>query len=84
MLTRIVSGLYGGRRTGSFAGRLTAVYRANRNLYYGIGSNLSAPLEAPRMPSWNTSGRPTTPELYSYGFNIDINATEVWNGSTWV
>lgn len=62
----------------------TPIYSENATLYYDIGSNLSLPLGPPRMPNWNTAGRPSTPQDYEYGYNITTGAIEVWNGSTWV
>ena len=56
----------------------------NANLYLGIGSDLSIVLGNPRMPNWNTAGRPAAPLDYVYGFNTDTSAIEVWTGSAWV
>ena len=60
-----------------------AVYAKNAALYYDIGSNLSIMLGVPRFSSWNTAGRPASPKLYSFGFNIDTGQLEMWNGSAW-
>ena len=62
----------------------TAVYSENAGLWLDIGSKLSLPLDPPRMPNWNTAGRPSTPQDYEYGFNTTLGAIEVWNGSSWV
>jgi hypothetical protein len=59
-------------------------YSENSGLWLDIGSKLSLPLDPPRMPNWNTAGRPSTPQDYEYGFNTSTNTIEVWNGSTWV
>jgi len=59
-------------------------YTKNANLYLGIGSDLSILLGNPRMPAWNTAGRPGAPLDYTYGFNTDTAAIEVWTGSAWV
>lgn len=41
-------------------------------------------LGGPRMPFWNTAGRPAAPLDGIYGYNTTTGAIEVWNGSAWV
>ena len=61
-----------------------ASYVSNAELYLGIGSDLSIRLGGPRMPFWNTAGRPAAPLDGVYGYNTTTGAIEVWNGSAWV
>lgn len=35
------------------------------------------------FPTWNTAGRPATPEVGTMGWNTDLASMEVYNGSTW-
>lgn len=37
----------------------------------------------PTMPTWNTSGRPSSPKTGTMGYNTDTPAFEIYNGSTW-
>jgi hypothetical protein len=59
-------------------------YVSNAELYLDIGSGLSMRLGGPRIPMWNTSGRPAAPLDGIYGLNTDTNTIEAWNGTTWV
>lgn len=70
--------------TGTVQNGAAAEFSKNANLYLGIGSDLSIVLGNPRMPKWNTAGRPAAPLDYVYGFNTDTSAIEVWTGSAWV
>ena len=82
MLTKVISGLYGGKRAGSFAGRVPREYAANGNLYLGIGSDLSIMLGSLGIPSWNTGGRPSG--NFHIGYNTDTSKLELYNGVAWV
>ena len=62
----------------------TATYVSNAELYLDIGSGISMRLGGPRMPFWNTAGRPAAPLDGIYGYNTTTGAIEVWNGSAWV
>lgn len=70
--------------TGTVQNGAAAEFSKNANLYLDIGSDLSILLGNPRMPAWNTAGRPAAPLDYVYGFNTDTSAIEVWTGSAWV
>ena len=65
-------------------GGTTPTFSANANLYLGIGSNLSIELGLPRLPNWNTAGRPSPAKNFVYGFNTDTSTLEMWNGAAWV
>jgi hypothetical protein len=47
-----------------------------RRLSIGIGEK--------RIPSWNTSGRPRKPKPGLFGFNIQTESLEYWDGSKWL
>ena len=68
----------------TIGGSASPSYSKNGNLYLYIGSDLSIMLGGPRMPTWNTAGRPPAPALGAFGFNTTTGAMEVWDGSTWV
>ncbi|HSY75397.1 MAG TPA: hypothetical protein VK890_00995 [Bacteroidia bacterium] len=44
----------------------------------GANIQISFPL------SWNTAGRPLTPNPGTLGYNSSISRMEFWNGITWV
>lgn len=77
--TAVMSGI---TASGGFVGALG--YFPNAELYLDIGSGLSMRLGGPRMPMWNTAGRPAAPLDGIYGLNTDTNTIEAWNGSSWV
>ena len=37
-----------------------------------------------RIPEWNISGRPANPRIGTFGFNIQMNCLEYWDGSRWL
>lgn len=36
-----------------------------------------------RMPTWGTSRRPNSPKEGVYGFNVETNSLEIFDGITW-
>jgi hypothetical protein len=38
----------------------------------------------PKIPYWNTPGRPKKPVAGTLGFNLQTNSLEYWNGSYWL
>jgi hypothetical protein len=37
-----------------------------------------------RIPEWNISGRPANPNVGTFGFNIQMNCLEYWDGTRWL
>lgn len=56
----------------------------NSTLLIDIGQGLSLMLGLPTLASWNTLNRPNTPKVGTFGFNIETNNLEYWNGSNWL
>mgnify|MGYP006928495988 CR=1 FL=1 len=46
------------------------------------GTNLSWALP-PVINTWNTAGRPASPEAGRFGFNTQTNAFDIYTGSAW-
>lgn len=61
-----------------------ATFSANSNLYFMFQYPLSKMLGSPRLPTWNTAGRPSSPLAGNFGFNTQTSALEVYNGTAWV
>lgn len=62
----------------------TSYYSLNRNLFIGLGSNLSTTKSRLKMPTWGTLGRPSDPQEGEFGLNVDTNKLEVFDGSVWI
>ena len=64
----------------------TPSYKSNLPLYYLAepDEGISIPLQAPRLPVWNTAGRPASPTAGVYGYNTDTSLIEIFDGSNWV
>lgn len=58
-------------------------FSKNAPLYIDIGGGLSSIVGIPRIPTWNTLGRPVKPKRGTYGLNTETKRLEVWNGSFW-
>ena len=56
----------------------------NSPVFMDIGQGLSVSLGMPIISDWNTSGRPKKPPKGTFGFNLDTNSLEFWNGSSWL
>lgn len=56
----------------------------NNPLLIDIGQGLSIFVGLPTIASWNTAGRPKKPKLGTFGFNIQTNHLEYWNGTVWL
>lgn len=59
------------------------VYAANKPITFETGG-LIIQLGPVTKPIWSTSGRPSSPALGEYGFNITSQKEEIWTGSAWV
>lgn len=59
-------------------------------VWNGTGDIVSVPLDRRRLGGrtnefqrWVTAGRPNTPMPSQYGYNLDLNKLEYYNGTTW-
>lgn len=52
-------------------------------LLLDIGQGLSIMLGLPTIASWNTAGRPEKAKPGTFGFNIQTNNLEFWDGTSW-
>ena len=57
---------------------------ANRQLFMNVGPGLSMALGLPRISSWQSSSRPTTPKAGTIGFNTQTYNLEYFDGSSWM
>lgn len=55
----------------------------NASTYLEIGSGLSVLIGLPRIPTWNTAGRPKNPKAGTIGFNSQTQSLEFWEGNFW-
>lgn len=55
----------------------------NISTYIDIGSGLSVIVGYPRIPTWNTAGRPKNVKAGTIGFNIETRCLEFWDGDIW-
>jgi hypothetical protein len=49
-----------------------------------IGNGIYTIIGNPRIPTWNTTGRPQNPRRGTFGFNFLTNNLEYWTGTVWV
>lgn len=56
----------------------------NASTYLGIGSGLSVLIGLPRIPTWNTLGRPKQPKVGTIGLNTQTRCLEFWDGNIWI
>jgi hypothetical protein len=62
---------------------MDAYYKNNLNLFIDIGGGLSNPLWKLRMPTWSDTTRPSTAKEGDYGYNIESNQMEIYDGLDW-
>lgn len=55
----------------------------NSSLLVDIGQGLSLMLGLPTISAWKTQDRPKKAQRGTFGFNIQTNSLEYWNGSVW-
>jgi hypothetical protein len=55
-----------------------------QQLLVDIGEGLSIMLGLPTIASWKTRDRPKKAKTGTFGFNIQANKLEYWNGSYWL
>lgn len=58
-------------------------YSLNRNYFIKLGGGLWTQLSKLRMPTWGTNTRPDTPKEGTYGYNIETNTLEIYDGTAW-
>ena len=56
----------------------------NSPLLVDIGQGLSVMVGLPTIDSWDSAGRPKKAKRGTFGFNIETNSLEYWNGSFWL
>lgn len=57
---------------------------SNQSLLVDIGEGLSLMVGLPTITAWNTRNRPKKAKAGTFGFNIQTNNLEYWNGSYWL
>ncbi|MCR4324767.1 MAG: hypothetical protein NUV69_03720 [Candidatus Curtissbacteria bacterium] len=55
----------------------------SKPLLIEIGQGLSLMLGLPTITSWNTQSRPKNPKSGTFGFNLETNSLEYWDGKSW-
>jgi hypothetical protein len=55
-----------------------------QQLVINIGSGLSLMIGLPRIATWKTAERPKQAKRGTFGFNIETNNLEYWDGSNWL
>ena len=55
----------------------------NSQLLIDIGQGLSLMVGIPTISYWNTSTRPKKPRTGTFGFNLQTNNLEFWDGTDW-
>jgi hypothetical protein len=48
-----------------------------------IGQGLSMMVGLLTIPSWDTTDRPKNPKQGTFGFNLQSNSLEYWDGTAW-
>jgi hypothetical protein len=43
----------------------------------------AADVASSTLPSWTTSGRPTSPNVGQMGFNTTLTKIDFWTGTAW-
>ena len=56
----------------------------NQPLLLDIGEGLSIMLGLPTIASWNQKNKPKKAKLGTFGFNIQTNCLEYWDGKNWL
>jgi len=56
----------------------------NSSIMIDIGQGLSLMLGLPRIKSWDTKERPVKPKQGMFGFNLQTNSLEYYNGNYWL
>lgn len=57
---------------------------SNQSLLLDIGEGLSLMIGLPTITAWKTNDRPKKAKEGTFGFNIQTNKLEYWNGSYWL
>jgi hypothetical protein len=55
----------------------------NSQLLLEIGQGLSLTVGLPTIASWNTDKRPRKAKRGTFGFNVETQSLEYWDGSAW-
>ena len=55
----------------------------NSQFLVDIGKGLSLRVGLPTIASWNTASRPKNAKRGTFGFNLETNSLEYWNGTAW-
>lgn len=61
----------------------TPQFSKNAPMYISIGGGLSVMAGLPRIPTWNTLGRPANPKKGTIGVNTETKRLEAWDGFIW-
>lgn len=56
----------------------------NGNLFIDIGQGLSLMIGLPTIDTWESGTRPTKPVTGTFGFNVETNNLEYWDGVRWL
>jgi len=56
----------------------------NSPLFVEIGHGLSIMIGLPTIVSWETTNRPKKPKRGTFGFNLQTNSLEYWDGDNWL
>jgi hypothetical protein len=62
---------------------VAAVFHGNKQLILDSLGDLCTQLGLPRLPTWNTTGRPSSPKEGTFGYNIETNAFEIYANGSW-
>lgn len=57
---------------------------SNQPLLIEIGEGLSLMLGLSTVTTWNSKNRPKNTRLGTFGFNIETNSLEYWDGDCWL
>ena len=55
----------------------------NSPLMIDIGQGVSLMIGLPTITTWSISNRPKRAKRGTFGFNMDTNSLEYWDGSQW-
>jgi len=55
----------------------------NSPFFINIGPGLSMMIGLPKIASWNTAGRPKNARVGTFGFNMQTQSLEYWDGTNW-
>lgn len=56
----------------------------NNPLLMDLGQGLSLMLGLPTISSWKTADRPKKAKAGTFGFNVQTNQLEYWDGTDWL